>query len=595
MPSAQIINDRLWLYLYPTTFFQVSGRPLIAASGVKTLQRTTRQHRRQYIKYRSTATKVVHCPFHPIRSCQTQRLLHDDSFKSRLNVKYEMKRRGLEETYEDLWRISRRPDYRAVQALVKHLVVERGEKPNTRIYDALILANAHAEYGSPAEVKQLLQDMADAGVTPDSATYHAVLRTLAIHPDHLLRTYIISSLRARWFSLTKEGYHDLLAGLIRERQLELALQYLEHMQADGIRVYPWLYDLLIYTLCNVNEFDEAVQLMHQRLSLNELMISGTVWYHLLDTASRAMHHKGTILAYNARVATSYLNPSSEICTNILTCAARYGDTKLATSVFRKLSERSGHPIQLQHYEALVETYITAGDLHTALALLTTMLSAGHPPSESSMRPIFMYLKRSRHHPTTAMDILDELRDQARPVPITALNTVLQSYIYHGNLPAAFHIYNSINLYTASATTQKPLAPNTTTFNTLLRGCAQAKNKAKAMFLASEMVALKVRPDALTYDRLVLVCLTGDEGLTDAWSYVEEMRDWGFAMRSGTVYALARRACKLEDERVWELSKAKGGTLDMWKVSQLVDQHWGEGVDKPQMEEKEEEEDVTGDG
>lgn len=78
--------------------------------------------------------------------------------------------------YENLRHVSRKADYKHVQALVKYLVVERGERPNTRIYDALILANANAEYGSVSEVTQILHEMAVEGITPDSATYHAALR-----------------------------------------------------------------------------------------------------------------------------------------------------------------------------------------------------------------------------------------------------------------------------------------------------------------------------------------------------------------------------------------------------------------------------------
>ncbi|KAL9639914.1 MAG: hypothetical protein Q9164_000617 [Protoblastenia rupestris] len=582
MPPAQIVNDGLWHCLCPAASFQRARNPIILTLGLRALQRTNPSQHRQ-CSQTPAISQPIQWPTCKIKSYQTKRSLHDDFFQSQSNVKYERRDRGLQETYEDLWHMARKADYLKVQALVKYLVQECREKPNTRLYDALILANANAEYGSPAEVTTLMQEMAEEGITPDSATYHAILRVLAVHPDHLLRVHILSSLRERWFSLTKEGHHDLVVSLIRERQLELALQHLGQMEADEITVYPWLYDMMIYTLCNIGEIDEAVRLMQRRIDLGELMISGTVWYHLLDTASHAMHHSATLFAYNARVATSYLNPPSGICTNILTCAARHGDPRLATAAFSKLSERSGNPIQLHHYESLLEAYITAGDLRSSLILLTAMLSAGHLPTESSTRLIYMYLKRSRQHPDTAMEILEDLRDQDRPIPLEALNAVLQGYIHHSNLPAALQLYNSISLYTASPPTQspqkpqKPLSPNTTTFNRLFRGCSQACDKAQAMFLASEMVALKVKPDALTYDRLILVCVGAEEGLMDAWRYADEMRDSGFEMRRGTAFALARRACQLGDERAWEMGKAKGGILDASRMERLVESHWREDV------------------
>ena len=86
--------------------------------------------------------------------------------------------RDLQETYEELRHVSKKGEYQKVQALARYLIKSRDERPNSRIYDALITANVDAEYGSPAEVTVLLQEMAEAGLQPDAATYHAVLRVL---------------------------------------------------------------------------------------------------------------------------------------------------------------------------------------------------------------------------------------------------------------------------------------------------------------------------------------------------------------------------------------------------------------------------------
>lgn len=90
-----------------------------------------------------------------------------------------------------------------------------------------------------------------------------------------------------------------------------------------------------------------------------------------------------------------------------------------------------------------------------------------------------------------------------------------------------------------------------------------------MFLASEMVSLKVVPDALTYDRLILVCIKCDEDLDDAWQYLAEMRGHGYMMRAGTAIYLARRACELRDRRLWELERGKGGQISGQKMRALM--------------------------
>ena len=399
-----------------------------------------------------------------------------------------------------------------------------------------------------------------------------------MHPDYLLRQRILEELRQRWFSLTKDGWHDVVAGLIRDRQLELALDTLDQMQKEGTQVDSWLSDLMIYTLCSAEEIDSAVNLMQHRISSGELYISATLWYYLLDTASRALHHRGTLFAYRARVESSYLNPPAGICINILSTAARHGDVYLATSVLRILGRRSGNPVQLHHYEALLETYMTAKDIRTSFTLLTIMAAAGHPPTEASTRPIFTYLRQSPGLVATAVSILEELCAQDRQIPLQALNVIMEGHIFHRDLASALSIYKTLHKFGDS------LNPNTATFDLLFRGCTQAARKDLAMFLASEMVALKVEPDRLTYDRLVLVCLNSENSIDDAWRYFEEMCDLGWWPRDGTVTALARRACERGDQRIWRLvSNGEDRKLPKWKVDGLIEDYWKDGSEEPEKE------------
>ncbi len=366
----------------------------------------------------------------------------------------------------------------------------------------------------------------------------------------------------------------MVAGLVRDRQLEIALDTLGRMRKERVRIEPWLYDMMIYALCSAEEFDSAVTLMEYRMSDGELNISGSLWHYLLDTASRTLHHAATLFAYKARVETSYLNPPAGICINVLSTAARSGDTYLATSVLRVLGQRSGNPIQLHHYEALLETYMVSKDLRTALTLLTIMTAAGHRPTESSTRPIFTHLCQSDTLPARALAMLADLREQDRKVPVQAVNVIMQANIAHRDLAAALEIYKTLH------TISPGLGPNTATFNNLFRGCAQAARKDLAMFLASEMLALKVAPDALTYDRLILVCLNSESNIYDAWRYFEEMKALDWWPRDGTVVALVRRACEDGDARVWRLlDDLKRRGLLGTRLRGVVGEYWKGGLEE----------------
>ncbi|KAL8762124.1 MAG: hypothetical protein Q9184_001840, partial [Pyrenodesmia sp. 2 TL-2023] len=474
-----------------------------------------------------------------------------------------------EKLHEELRRTSTAGDFPRLQEILRVLIHDRGEKPSRRHYQALLLVNTSPQHGSAAEMVRVLLQMEEAGITLDSAAYHAVLKVLAIHPDYLLRRHIVEELRQRWFTLSSEGWHDLIAGLLRDKQIESAIAILQSAQQVEIHIEPWLYDMLIYNLCDADEFDEVLLILRFRVDNGDQLISGTVWNYFLDSASSAFHHPATLFAWRKRVEPGYLNPSSGICLNVINTAARLGDCQLAVDVVRVLGNRN-EALQLYHYEALVESYLPS-DLRTALMLLTIMTSTGMSPTDYSARPILLHLRQSSHLPQIAFSILRELGEQGRPVPIEAANVVIESCIEHGNLDTALETYKTLHKFC-------PSGPSTSTFNRLLRGCRTRKDV--AMFFASEMVASKIAPDALTYDLLILACMESsrEDDMDDAWRYLEEMRGAGWWPRPATVLAMAKWCCQMGDKRIWQLrgDYREGHGIEVSVLEKLVNEGWRKG-------------------
>ena len=328
--------------------------------------------------------------------------------------------------------------------------------------------------------------------------------------------------------------------------------------------------MLVYNLCDVGEHDEALSILRFRVANGEQLISGTVWYYLLDSASRALHYSATLYVWRKRVEMSYLNPPSGICLHVLNTAARHGDFNLAADVVRVLGNRN-QTLQAYHYEALIESHLSS-DLRSAFDILILMASKGPQPTDSSTRAIYLHLRQSPHLPQCALSILGKLREQNRAIPVEAVNVVIESYIDHGDLDAALETYKTLH-------TLCPSGPSTSTFNKLLRGCRGRKDV--AMFLASEMVALKVSPDALTYDRLILVCMEASsdgEDVDDAWRYLEEMRGAGWWPRPGTAMAMAKWSCQFGDERLWRLQGVDGGEYGIERsvLERVANEKWLKG-------------------
>ena len=318
----------------------------------------------------------------------------------------------------------------------------------------------------------------------------------------------------------------------------------------------------------MGELDEALKLMSYRVSRGERSISGGLWAHFLDAASRSLHHEASLFAWRIRVEPGYLNPSVGLCINLLNTAARCHDAQFASDVFRFIAERN-HPLQLHHYETLLESWLASGDLKAAFSVLSSMASSGVPPTDASTRIIFAYLVEKYNRLPQALDILRSLREGDRRIPHAAINCIIEGYVHHSDLASAIETYQALHSII-------PSGPNTATFNALLRGCSYARRKDIAMFLALEMLALNVAPNALTYDRLILVCLNerGDrqEGFEDAWKYFLEMRSMGWWPRGGTLKALGIRGCVLGEERVASLVDVEGG-LSEQKMAYLRWMYW----------------------
>lgn len=198
-------------------------------------------------------------------------------------------------------------------------------------------------------------------------------------------------------------------------------------------------------------------------------------------------------------------------------AAQHGDTALATDVFRLLTER-GIALTTHHYELLISAYLKSDDLQAALSVILIMADVNMKVNANTCNPLYRYLSTETDdgssRPMRAFNLLQDFEAAGRKVPTAAVNACIQASISLNRFEEAVEIYKALHTVSLAG-------PNTQTFNELLKGCHQTARQELAMFLVNEMIQLGLKPDRLTYDRLILVCLQADD-LHDALLYYEEM-------------------------------------------------------------------------
>ncbi|KAK7539392.1 uncharacterized protein J3D65DRAFT_568151 [Phyllosticta citribraziliensis] len=430
---------------------------------------------------------------------------------------------------------------KAHHILSELLCVKRWNKPDLQEYSAAILVNCDAKLGSAGAIASLLKEVAEIGLEPNSEICHNVLKVLAVHPDYLLREAILEYMRQKWITIKEEGRHDIVVGSLRDRQFEMALEQIESMRADGVEVQPWLYNMAIHMLCEVEEADEAFRIVRELVDSGNDAVSKMAYYRLLDLASDFQNHEVTSYIWTRQVSHGYLIPSAGMCDNVLATAARHGDAGLASDVFRLIGERKQILTQYQ-YEMLVDTYVQARDIEKAASVLCIMHENGFAADEYSTRRLFRWARGEIVRPKSLFRTLRRLARDGRKLPLALVHVAMEASLFQKDVELAIEQYKALNSVC-------PGGPATETFNVLLRHLHGRKDL--AMYLVAEMVERGIKADHLTHDRLLLVCLVEDD-YEDAFVQYGEMRKCGFSPRGGTFGAMAKRCAAAGDERAWQV-------------------------------------------
>lgn len=346
----------------------------------------------------------------------------------------------------------------------------------------------------------------------------------------------MQTLRDRWLSLSPLGWHFVVAGFVRQNQFELALDHVSQMETKNIPVQNWLHSLLVYNLCELEEFDEVLHLMASRTSQG-FDITLDLWYYVLDVASEALHHEATKYVWSRMVELGYLRPPYGICRNVLTVAARAGDPALATSVFKYLDDVDV-PRGLEDYEKMAEAHLMFRKLPSAFEVLCNAYKAGIELEGSSTRSILTYMIKKQILPRTAWDMLKELKSKKHDIPVACANAVIElcesQALYDGSITKVGVAFYK-ELYSLCSK-----GPDVSTFNALIRMCRRANKREEAMFIVKEMSSLNVLPNDQTFENIILACLDGPN-FRSAYLYFQSLLERGGAV-SESVAAQIRDLC-----------------------------------------------------
>ncbi|PFH61210.1 hypothetical protein XA68_17965 [Ophiocordyceps unilateralis] len=260
--------------------------------------------------------------------------------------------------------------------IVNHMVGTRDQTPTIFIYECMMDAMADPQ-GSADGVHELFDDMETQGIKPSQILCQSALAALAIHPDYKLRQDVLALMRDLWFPVDTAAQQNVVIGLLRDEQYELAYARLTRLIDQDARIDSWVLDLFIMAFGKLGFLDEMLVLLQHRKAFQGASeeVMTTLLYYVLDVCSEAFHLAGTVYAWEAIVRSSRVQPPDGIVENVLATAARHGKPLLAAEVLDLLSQRAWGLLP-HHYEAVVEAFAGGGDIVGALRILCIMRKQG---------------------------------------------------------------------------------------------------------------------------------------------------------------------------------------------------------------------------
>lgn len=97
-------------------------------------------------------------------------------------------------------------------------------------------------------------------------------------------------MKQSWYTLTDEGWQNVIAGYILDGQLEMAMEVIEKRRSNGQILRRDVYRDVITGLCAVGEIDEALRFVRDLEAMETTWVtSQSLAYHLLVAATEQLH------------------------------------------------------------------------------------------------------------------------------------------------------------------------------------------------------------------------------------------------------------------------------------------------------------------
>ncbi|KAI6021419.1 hypothetical protein BKA83DRAFT_4464145 [Pisolithus microcarpus] len=351
-----------------------------------------------------------------------------------------------------------------------------------------------AEEGLPLEAWAVVDDMIAMGILPDRQW---------------------SPPEATWETLEKMTDRGIPPNeqteVASSEGVELALQFMHEMAKRGFTPDLTATQDVIKLAAHLNFPRLAIDIAQNFETHSVRRIDGETWMSCLVSSAESLYADGVQKCWEKAIHEMNLTPDEGTCISVLHACARHGLADLATDVIRVLRS-IGVDWQEHHFAPLLEAFSRVGKLKEAFGTLHLLRSNGIVPLPETTQPITDILRRDLDAVDGVWKILDELRDEGHIIDAAAINTIIEASIALGDLQRAL----LLDLKQAN------VRPNALTYERTILLCLTQPTYEDAFFYLEEMKAQKIVPPLRVYEAIVRTCVAaGDSRYALALAELEQ--------------------------------------------------------------------------
>ncbi|CAL8994686.1 unnamed protein product [Prunus brigantina] len=437
-------------------------------------------------------------------------------------------------------------------------------KPDVNLYNHYLRANLMTG-ASPGHMLDLVGHMEDYGVTPNTASFNLVLKSM-----HQAReTDAAEKLLERMLQTGNESppddeSYDLVVGMLFQTdRIDAALKYIDLTLKSGYMLSMAVFRDCVQGCADKGKLDILVSIIDKCKSMDQNKALCPPWNMCNYIAEVALQVDNSKLAFHAlefmakwiargeqaRPAV-FLSVDEGLLVSALATAARTHSTTLldASWAILRRSLRQKKAPNPESYRGKICALASLGSLQRAFSTLHEYESAyGNSDKEeelfspfTSLHPLVVACSKGGFE--TLDSVYYQLENLSRADPpyksVTALNCIILGCANIWHIERAYQTFDAIS-------SSFELTPDIHSYNALMYAFGKFKQTVEASNVFGHLVSLGIKPNAKSYSLLVDAHLVNKDPKS-ALSVIDDMVNAGFEPSRETLKKVRRRCMREMD-------------------------------------------------